>query len=158
MIHPTAIVDPSAKIPSSCMVGPYCIVGPDVELGEDCELMANVIIHGPAHIGSHNRFFPFCAIGMEPQDVTFAGEKTSLRIGDHSIFREYVTVNRGTTKGGGVTTIGNHVLLLAYAHIGHDCFVGDHAMLINADHCPLVHGNVSGQSGGVDQHGVVEWA
>ncbi|HJX84245.1 MAG TPA: acyl-ACP--UDP-N-acetylglucosamine O-acyltransferase [Candidatus Angelobacter sp.] len=132
MTHATAIIDPSAKIPSSCSVGPYCIIGPDVELGEDCELMANVIIHGPAQIGLNNRFFPFCAIGMEPQDTTFAGEKTRLRIGDHNIFREYVTINRGTTKGGGITAVGSHVLLLAYAHIGHDCFVGDHAMLINA--------------------------
>src|SRR5260370_7026459 len=117
MIHPTAIVDPSAKIPSSCMVGPYCIVGPDVELGEDCELMANVIIHGPAHIGSHNRFFPFCAIGMEPQDTTFAGEKTKMRIGDHNIFHEYVTINHATTNGCGITTVASHVLLSPHPSI-----------------------------------------
>jgi UDP-N-acetylglucosamine acyltransferase len=132
MIHATAVVDSGAKIPSSCSIGPYCVIGPDVELGEDCELMSHVAIQGPAHIGSHNQFFPFCAIGLAPQDVTYSGEKTRLKIGDHNVFREYVTVNRGTVKGGGVTTVGHHVMLLAYAHVGHDCVVGDHVMLVNA--------------------------
>ncbi|HEY6351279.1 MAG TPA: acyl-ACP--UDP-N-acetylglucosamine O-acyltransferase [Candidatus Angelobacter sp.] len=132
MIHPSSIIDPSAKLPSSCILGPYCVIGPDVELGEHCELVSHVIIDGPAKIGSHNRFFPFCAIGTEPQDVTYAGEKTRLQVGDHNVVREYVTINRGTSKGGGVTTIGSHILLLAYSHVGHDCLVGDHVMLVNA--------------------------
>ena len=132
MIHPTAIIDPEAKIASSCSIGPYCIVGSGVELGEHCELVSHVVVHGPSQIGSHNRFFPFSAIGLEPQDLTFAGQKTSLKIGDHNTFRESVTISRGTVKGGGVTTIGSHVLVLAYSHIGHDCSVGDHTMLVNA--------------------------
>lgn len=132
MIHPTAIIDPEAKIASSCTIGPYCVIGPGVELGEHCELVSHVVVHGPSQIGSHNRFFPFSAIGLEPQDLTFAGQKTSLKIGDHNTFRESVTISRGTVKGGGVTTIGSHVLVLAYSHIGHDCFVGDRAMLVNA--------------------------
>ncbi len=132
MIHPTAIIDPEAKIASFCSIGPYCVLGPGVELGEHCELVSHVVIHGPAQIGSHNRFFPFCAIGLEPQDLTFAGQPTRLKIGDHNTFRESVTINRGTVKGGGLTTVGSHVLVLAYSHIGHDCSVGDHVMLVNA--------------------------
>jgi UDP-N-acetylglucosamine acyltransferase len=131
MIHPTAIVDPTARIPDSCSVGPYCIVGADVELGESCELMSHVVIHGRAKIGANNRFFPFCAIGIEPQDVTYKGEKTGIEIGDHNVMRESVTINRGTAKGGGTTRVGNHTLIMAYSHIGHDSFIGDHAMLIN---------------------------
>src|SRR5262249_10498514 len=120
MIHATAIVDPGARVPASCAVGAYCVIGPEVELGEQCELMTHAVIQGPARIGSDNRFFPFCAIGIEPQDVTYKGEKTSLEIGDHNIIREYVTINRGTAKGGGVTRVGSHTLIMAYAHIGHD--------------------------------------
>jgi UDP-N-acetylglucosamine acyltransferase len=132
MIHPSATVDSGAIVPASCFVGPYCIIGPEVELGEDCELVSHVSILGPSKIGSHNRFFPFCAIGGEPQDVTYKGEKTRLEVGDHNVFREYVTLNRGTVKGGGVTRVGSHTLMLAYAHVGHDSQVGDHVMLVNA--------------------------
>jgi UDP-N-acetylglucosamine acyltransferase len=131
MIHPTAIIDPTARIPGSCSVGPYCVLGAEVELGESCELMSHVVIHGPAKIGANNRFFPFCAIGIEPQDVTYKGEKTRVEIGDHNVIREYVTINRGTAKGGGVTRIGSHTLLMAYSHIGHDSVIGDRAMLVN---------------------------
>lgn len=131
MIHPTAIVDPSAKLPTSCKVGPYCVIGAEVELGENCELVSHVVIHGPSRIGFHNRFFPFCAIGTDPQDISFAGEKTWLQMGDHNIVREYATLNRGTSKGGGVTSIGSHTLILAYSHVGHDCVIQDHAMLVN---------------------------
>jgi UDP-N-acetylglucosamine acyltransferase len=131
MIHPTAIVDPGARVPASCSVGAYSVIGADVELGEECELISHVVIHGPAKIGGGNRFFPFCAIGIEPQDVTYKGEKTSVEIGDHNIIRECVTINRGTAKGGGVTRIGSQTLIMAYSHIGHDSVIGDHAMLIN---------------------------
>jgi UDP-N-acetylglucosamine acyltransferase len=131
MIHPTAIIDPTARVPGSCSIGPYCIVGAEVELGENCELMSHVVIHGPAKIGAHNRFFPFCAIGIEPQDLTYKGEKTGVEIGNHNVVREYVTINRGTAKGGGTTRVGNNTLLMAYSHIGHDSVIGDRAMLIN---------------------------
>ena len=107
------------------------MIGEQVELGDGCELMTHVVLGGPAKISSNNRFFPFSAIGMEPQDVSFAGEKTSVEIGDHNTIREYVTINRGTAKGGGITRIGSHTLIMAYSHIGHDCMVGDHAMLVN---------------------------
>ncbi len=132
MIHPTSLIDPKAHVHATCTVGPYCIVGAGVEMGEHCELLSHVVIHGPAKIGTHNRFFPFCAIGGEPQDLTFKGEETRLEIGSHNVIREYVTLNRGTAKGGGVTKIGSHTLIMAYAHVGHDSVIGDHAMLVNA--------------------------
>lgn len=131
MIHPTAIIDPGAQVSPTCSIGPYCVIGAEVELGEECELMSHVTIDGPAKIGPHNRFFPFCAIGGEPQDISFKGENTRLEIGGHNVMREYVTINRGTTKGGGITRVGSHTLLMAYAHIGHDSQIGDHAMLVN---------------------------
>src|SRR6476620_4137454 len=130
-LHPTAIIDPSAKVPASCTVGPYCVIGADVELGENCRLLSHVAIEGPTKIGADNAFFPFCAIGMAPQDVTYKGEPTRLEIGDHNEIREYVTINRGTVKGGGLTKVGSHLLIMAYTHIGHDCVIGDHAMLVN---------------------------
>jgi len=129
--HPTAIIDPGAKVPRSCSIGPYCVIGSEVELGEGCELISHVTIHGPAKIGSNNRFFPYCAIGIEPQDLTFSGQKTSLEMGDSNVIRECVTLNRGTEKGGGVTRIGSHTLIMAYSHVGHDSAIGDHAMLVN---------------------------
>jgi UDP-N-acetylglucosamine acyltransferase len=132
MIHPSAIIDATARVPASCSVGPYCIVGAEVELGENCELMSHVVIHGPAKIGSNNRFFPFCAIGIEPQDLTYKGEKTGIEIGDQNIIREFVTINRGTAKGGGTTRVGSNTLIMAYSHIGHDSVIGDRAMLVNA--------------------------
>ncbi|HWR17411.1 MAG TPA: acyl-ACP--UDP-N-acetylglucosamine O-acyltransferase [Terriglobales bacterium] len=130
--HPTATVDPSAKVPASCKIGPYCTIGPNVELGDNCELVSHVSIHGPTKIGSNNRFFPFCAIGGEPQDISYKGEPTRLEIGDSNVIREFVTINRGTMKGGALTRIGSYTLIMAYSHIGHDCIIGDHAMLVNA--------------------------
>jgi UDP-N-acetylglucosamine acyltransferase len=130
-VHPTAIVDVAAKVPASCTVGPYCVIGAGVELGEGCHLVSHVAIEGPTKVGIDTAFFPFCAIGMAPQDVTYKGEPTRLEIGDHNEIREFVTINRGTVKGGGLTKVGNHVLIMAYAHIGHDSVVGDHAMLVN---------------------------
>ncbi|HET9182194.1 MAG TPA: acyl-ACP--UDP-N-acetylglucosamine O-acyltransferase [Candidatus Angelobacter sp.] len=131
MIHPTAFIDPAARVPGSCSVGPFCIVGAEVELGEKCELISHVVITGPARIGANNRFFSFCAIGGEPQDISYKGEKTRLEIGDDNVIRECVTLNRGTVKGGGVTRIGSHTLIMAYSHVGHDSVIGDHAMLVN---------------------------
>jgi UDP-N-acetylglucosamine acyltransferase len=132
IIHPTAIVDPGAKIHSGCEIGPYCTVGANVELGEGCELVSHVVIEGPTKIGADNAFFPFCSVGMAPQDLTYSGEPTRLEIGDHNKIREFVTINRGTVKGGGLTRVGSHVLVMAYAHIAHDCQVGNHVILANA--------------------------
>src|SRR5580698_7147987 len=131
-IHPTAIVDSGAKVHSTCKIGPYCVVGAGVELGEGCDLASHVAIEGPTKIGAHNRLFPFCSIGLAPQDLTYAGEPTRLEIGDHNTIREFVTINRGTVKGGGLTQVGSHNLVMAYTHIAHDCRVGDHVILANA--------------------------
>ena len=131
-IHPTAIVDPRAKIHPSCKIGPYCVIGPQVEFGEGCHLVSHVTIEGPTKIGTDNGFFPFCSIGMAPQDLTYAGEPTRLEIGDHNEIREFVTINRGTVKGGGLTRVGSHMLVMAYTHIAHDCDIGDHVILANA--------------------------
>jgi UDP-N-acetylglucosamine acyltransferase len=131
-VHPTAIVDPGAKVHPSCKIGPCCVIGPDVELGEGCRLLSHVAIEGPTKIGAHNTFFPFCSIGLAPQDLTYAGEPTRLEIRDHNQIREFVTINRGTVKGGGLTRVGSHILVMAYAHIAHDCVIGDHVILANA--------------------------
>ncbi len=130
-IHPTAIVDARARVAASCQIGPYCVIGAEVELGGRCHLVSHVAIDGPTKIGADNAFFPFCAIGMAPQDVTYNGEPTRLEIGDHNEIRECVTISRGTVKGGALTKVGNHTLIMAYAHIGHDSVIGDHCMLVN---------------------------
>ena len=101
-------------------------------MGGNCELVAHVVLHGPTRMGRNNRIYPFAAVGIDPQDISYRGEATGLEIGDDNTIREYVTINRGTMKGGGVTRIGSGILIMAYTHIGHDCVIGDHAMLINA--------------------------
>ncbi len=131
-IHSTAIIDSKSEIHPSCKIGPYCVIGAEVEIGEGCELASHVAIDGPTKIGSHNRFFPFTSIGMAPQDITYAGESTRLDIGDHNEIREFVTINRGTVKGGACTRIGDHNLIMAYTHIAHDCRIGSHIIMANA--------------------------
>jgi UDP-N-acetylglucosamine acyltransferase len=131
-VHPTAIVDPAAIVPESCTIGPYCVVGPNVEMGERCELVSHVALHGPTRLGSHNKIYPFCSIGMGPQDISYKDEPTRLEIGDRNQIRECVTIHRGTVKGGQVTRIGSDCLIMAYTHIAHDCFIGDHVIMANA--------------------------
>jgi UDP-N-acetylglucosamine acyltransferase len=131
-IHSTAVVDPQAKVHPSCEIGPHCRVGANVELSKNCRLISHVAMEGPTKIGSHNTFFPFCSIGMAPQDLTYKGEPTRLEIGDHNEIREFVTINRGTVKGGGITRLGNHALVMAYCHIAHDCQIGDNVIMANA--------------------------
>ena len=131
-VHATAIIDPGAKIPPSCKIGPYCIIGANVELGESCELISHVVIEGPSKIGARNRFFPFSSIGLAPQDLSYKGEPTRLEMGDDNTVREFVTINRGTVKGGGLTKLGSHILIMAYTHIAHDCMIGDHVITANA--------------------------
>src|SRR5260370_19889257 len=129
---PTAIVDSKSKIHPSCTIGPYCVVGPEVELGERCRLVSHVAIEGTTKIGADNGFSPFASIGLAPQDITYGGEPTRLEIGDHNEIREYVTINRGTVKGGGCTRVGDHNLIMAYTHIAHDCQIGSHIIMANA--------------------------
>ena len=131
-VHPTAIIDPQAKIHPSCKIGPYCVIGANVQLNERCHLVSHVAMEGPSKIGADNGFFPFSSIGLAPQDMTYAGEPTQLEIGNHNEIREFVTINRGTVKGGGVTRVGNYNLIMAYTHVAHDCVVGDRVILANA--------------------------
>jgi len=131
-VHPTAVIDPRAQVHPSCQIGPYCVIGPEVELGEQCHLLSHVVLDGPTKIGAHNRFYPFSSIGLAPQDLSYAGEPTRLEIGDHNQIREFVTINRGTVKGGGITRVGSHNLIMAYSHVAHDCKIGDHVILANA--------------------------
>jgi UDP-N-acetylglucosamine acyltransferase len=148
MIHPTAIIDSAAKIAQSCRIGPYCVVGPEVEMGEDCELISHVTVQGPTRIGRHNRFFPFTSIGLPPQDLKYKGEPTRLEIGDHNTIREFVTINRGTVGGGGITRVGSNTLVMAYAHIAHDCILEDGCIMANAatmaGHVTIEHDSVVG--------------
>ncbi len=130
--HPTAIIHVGARVAESCQVGPYCVIGPQVEIGEHCQLISHVTVEGPTRVGAHNRFYPFCSIGLAPQDLTYAGEPTRLEIGDHNQIREFVTINRATVKGGDLTRLGSHNLIMAYSHVAHDCKIGDHVILANA--------------------------
>jgi UDP-N-acetylglucosamine acyltransferase len=129
-IHPTAIIAPSAKLGVDVVVGPYCIIGANVELGDRCVLHSHVVIEGPCSIGHDNEFFPFAAIGGKTQDLKYLGEPTGLVIGSHNVFRENTTVHR-STKEGEPTRLGDHNLLLCYAHVAHDCQVGDHVIMSN---------------------------
>lgn len=126
------MIDPGARIPDSCKIGPYCIVGAGVEMGENCELVSHVVLQGPTKLGSGNRIFPFASIGMGPQDLTYKGEPTRLEIGDRNEIREYVTIHRGTVKGGALTSVGSDCLIMAYAHIAHDCHIGNNVIMANA--------------------------
>jgi len=130
-IHPTAIVAEGAVIPASCVVGPYCTVGPNVVLGEGCELVSHVVLDGHTTFGKNNKVYSFACLGISPQDLKYAGEPTRLEIGDGNSIREYVTISRGTTGGGGVTRIGSECLIMAYVHIGHDSKIGNGCILPN---------------------------
>lgn len=131
-IHPTAIVSEGAVIPESCRVGPYCTVGPNVVLGEECELVSHVVVEGHTTFGRGNRVSSFTCIGIAPQDLKYRGEPTRVEIGDNNDIREYITISRGTTGGGGLTKMGSGCLLMAYVHIGHDSQVGNNVILANA--------------------------
>jgi UDP-N-acetylglucosamine acyltransferase len=130
-IHPTAIVAATACIPDSCKVGPYSTIGPEVALGEDCELVSHVVLDGKTRLGARNRVYSFACLGIAPQDLKYRGEPTALEIGDDNSIREYVTISRGTNGGGGTTRVGNHCLIMAYTHIGHDSTIGNHCILAN---------------------------
>jgi UDP-N-acetylglucosamine acyltransferase len=131
-IHPTAVVDPGAQLDPTCEIGPYAVVGPHVTLGPHTTLAAHAVVTGRTTLGEGNRVFPHAVLGEIPQDLKYRGEPTALVIGDRNTFRECVTVNLGTAQGGGVTTIGNGCLLMAYSHVGHDCRVGDGAIIANS--------------------------
>jgi UDP-N-acetylglucosamine acyltransferase len=129
-IHSTAIIDPTAHIGQTTQVGPYCIVGAGVTLGEGCRLHNHVTIAGPTTIGDGNEFYPYTSIGQRSQDLKYETEPTYLEIGSNNCFREFVTIHRATSPNT-ATKIGNHGNYLAYAHVAHDCIVGDHVIFSN---------------------------
>jgi UDP-N-acetylglucosamine acyltransferase len=129
-IHPTAIVDAKAEIGPGTIVGPYCIVAEGVALGADCWLQHHVSLSGPMTAGARNKFYAFCSVGQQTQDLKYQGEPTYLEIGEENTFREFVTVNRSTTATG-KTRIGHRGNYLAYSHIGHDCTVCDAVVFSN---------------------------
>ncbi len=131
-IHPTAIVNANAVIGPGCTIGPYCVVGADVTLGPGVSLDSHVVVEGRTVIGRDTRIFPFVSIGLAPQDLKYADEPTSTEIGERNQIREFVTVHRGTVGGGGVTRIGDDNLLMAQAHVAHDCQLGSGIIMANA--------------------------
>ena len=132
MIHPTAIIDPGATLGEGVEVGAYAVIGPRVTLGDGCRIGAHAIVESHARIGGGTRVYSFASIGAPPQDLKYRGEETWVEIGEECTIREYATVNRGTVSGGGVTRVGNGVLLMAYCHVAHDCHVGDRVIIANA--------------------------
>lgn len=139
LIHPTAIIEKGAELGNNVEVGPYSIIGADVRIGDNNRIESHVVINGHTTIGENNHFFPFAAIGAAPQSVSYKDEPTEVRIGNHNIFRENVTVNRGTVADEGVTSIEDHNFLMAYCHIAHDCRLGSNIVFANcaslAGHC-----------------------
>lgn len=131
LIHPSAVVEPGAVLGADVQVGAFCYIGADVEVGDGTTFGPHCSVLGPTRIGRDNRFHGHCAVGGEPQDKKYAGERVSLDIGDRNTFREFVTLNRGTGGGGGVTRIGSDNWLLAYTHVAHDCNVGSHCVFSN---------------------------
>ncbi len=130
-IHPHAVVSPEAKIGTGVQIGAFAVVGPGVELGDSCILHPHAVLQGPSKFGARNVFHPFCVIGGDPQDYTFRGDPVELHVGEANIFREYVTISRGTVKGCGVTRIGDRNFFLAYSHVGHDCQIGSDTLFVN---------------------------
>lgn len=130
-IHPSAVIDAAAELGDGIEVGPYCVIQGPVKLGDGCRLIAHVMLQGPAEIGPNNEFHPFASIGGRTQAVRYGGEPTHLAIGEGNCFRESVTISRGNGPGDR-TVVGSHNNLLAYAHIGHDCVVGDHCIFSNS--------------------------
>ena len=130
-IHPSALVDPGARIGAGVSIGPFATIGPHVQIGEGTSIGAHCVIEGRTQIGRDNRIFQFSSIGAIPQDKKYAGEPTRVEIGDRNVFREYVTVNRGTTHDKGITRVGSDNLFMASSHVAHDCIVGSHCVFAN---------------------------
>jgi UDP-N-acetylglucosamine acyltransferase len=155
MIHKTCIIDSNAKISKSAKIGPYTIIGPNVEIEEEVEIYSHVNITGYTKVGTGTKIFPFASIGTQPQDLKYKGEKSSLVIGINNIIREYVTINPGTKRGGGVTTIGDNCLFMISSHIAHDCTIGNDVIIANnvplGGHVVIEDGVIIGGNSAVQQ-------
>lgn len=154
-IHPSAVIEAGAVVPESCTIGPFCIVGPNVALGENVVLKSHVVVTGDTQIGDNTVVFPFSVLGEVPQDLKYDGEKAVLRIGSENTIREHVTMNIGTSGGGGETRIGNGGLFMAGCHVAHDVQIGDRVILVNsvalAGHCVIEDDVIVGGLSGVHQ-------
>ena len=154
-IHPSAFIDPAAQLGAGVRVGAFTLIGADVEIGDHCIIGPHCSITGPTRIGRDNHFIGHAAIGGDPQDKKYKGERTELVIGDRNIVREFVTINRGTAAGSGTTRIGNDNWLLAYSHIAHDCLIGNHCVFSNnstlAGHVEVGDWVITGGFAGVHQ-------
>lgn len=146
-IHATAIIDKEAHIDEGVAVGPFCIIGKGARIRKGTRIMSNVLIEGNTEIGESCGIYPFTSIGLPPQDLKYNNEETSVRIGNNNTIREYITIHRASVSGDGVTSIGNNNFLMAYAHIAHDCKIGDNIIMANA---ATLAGHVS-----VEDHAVV---
>ena len=131
MIHQQAIVEPGARLAEDVVVGPWTYIGADVEIGPGCIIEPHVVIKGPTRIGSNNHIYQFASVGEATPDLKYRNEPTRLVIGDNNVIRESATIHRGTVQDRAETTIGNANLIMSYVHVGHDCVVGNHTILVN---------------------------
>ena len=131
LIDPRAIIDPSAVIGANVSIGPWTTIGPNVEIGDDTWISSHVVVKGPTVIGKRNKIYQVSTVGDDTPAYAYSGEPTTLRIGDDNVIREGVTIHRGMTQDRGETAMGNHNLLMAYVHVGHDCVLGDHVVMPN---------------------------
>ncbi|TRD21843.1 acyl-ACP--UDP-N-acetylglucosamine O-acyltransferase [Palleronia caenipelagi] len=154
-IHPQAVVDPGATIGAGTSVGPFSIIGPEVVLGERVDIRSHVVVTGQTSVGDETVIFPFAVIGEIPQDLKFGGEKTSLEIGARCRIREHATLNTGTEGGGSLTKVGDDCLIMAGAHVAHDCMVGNRVIMVNnsalAGHCHVGDDAILGGLSGAHQ-------
>ena len=130
-IHPSAIVAEGARIGADVTIGPWCSVGPDVVLGDGVTLISHVVVDGRTEIGVGATLYPFCTVGLAPQDLKYRGEPTRCAVGARTVIRENVTIHRGTATGGGLTRVGDDCLIMANAHVAHDCLLGDRVIIVN---------------------------
>jgi UDP-N-acetylglucosamine acyltransferase len=155
IIHPTAIVQEGAVLKEGVQIGPFCLIDAEVEIGENTVLQSHVVVKNKTKIGQNNIIYPFASLGQFPQDLKYEGEPTTLTIGDGNTIRESVTMNIGTSGGGGQTVVGNHNLFMALSHVGHDTYIGDHNVFANgatlAGHVEIGHNNVLGGLSAVHQ-------
>ena len=130
-IHPSSVVAPEATIGAGVRIGPFCNVGPEVEIGDGVELVSHVVVDGRTRIGERVKLYPFCTVGLAPQDLKYAGEPTRTELGARSVVREHVTIHRGTVTGSGITRVGTDCLLMAVVHVAHDCAIGNSVIIAN---------------------------
>jgi len=158
-IHPTAVIAPDAVLADGVEVGPFSVIGPGVEIGRGTRVGPHVVVEGPTRIGAGNRIFQFASVGADPQDKKYRGEASRLEIGDRNVIRECVTLHRGTAQDQGVTRIGDDNLFMAYAHVAHDCVIGNQCILANnatlGGHVHLGDWVIMGGLSGIHQFGRV---